>query len=222
MKTIGPCGATCEVWLKSCVVLKRKLGLIVCNSCIMCMLRKIFEFNLAVNFLYFLSNWVNLLGIFTSFEKLRAFKRNPCFWNRYLMPWRWIIQLLWECWKIFLKFFRSKIWQKIEHTVNFKQWYNVFLVISEAWQGYESKAYGVLNHNLKLQCKKLSRTRDIPNFPTQGWADTAFCKCKRSETYIYLNSIRFHYLTKKKPCMFEVTHPGRWKVPHWKKKVCNM
>ena len=107
MKTIGPCGATCEVWLKSCVVLKRKLGLIVCNSCIMCMLRKIFEFNLAVNFLYFLSNWVNLLGIFTSFEKLRAFKRNPCFWNIYLMPWRWIIQLLWVL-KIFWNFYGRK------------------------------------------------------------------------------------------------------------------
>ena len=52
---------------------------------------EILKFNLAVNFLYFLSNWVNLLGIFTSCEKLRAFKRNPCFWNRYLMPWRWII-----------------------------------------------------------------------------------------------------------------------------------
>ena len=90
MKTICPCGATCEVWLKSSVVLKRKLGLIVCNSCIMCMLWKFFKFNLVVNFLYFLSNWVNLLGIFTSCEKLRAFKRNPCFWNRYLMPWRWI------------------------------------------------------------------------------------------------------------------------------------
>ena len=57
--------------------------------------------------------------------------------------------------------------------MNFKQWFNVFLVISEAWQGYDSKAYGVLNHNLKLQCKKFSRTRDIPNFPTQGWAGTA-------------------------------------------------
>ena len=112
MKTIGPCGATCEVWLKSCVVLKRKLGLIVCNSCIICMLRKIFKFNLAVNFLYFLSKWVNLLCIFTRCEKLRAFKRNPCFWNRYLMPWRWIIQLLWECWKIFLKIFRSKYGRK--------------------------------------------------------------------------------------------------------------
>ena len=40
-----------------------------------------------------------------------------------------------------------------------------------------------LNHNLKLQCKKFSRTRDIRNFPTQGWAGTAFCTRKRSETY---------------------------------------
>ena len=78
------------------------------------------------------------------------------------------------------------MWQEIERNVNFKQWFNVFLVISEAWQGYESKAYGVSNHNLKLQPKKLSRTGDIPNFPTQGWADTAFCTRKRSETYIYL------------------------------------
>ena len=52
-------------------------------------------FNLAVNFLYFLSNWVNLLGIFSGIRKLRAFEKNPCFWNRYLMPWRWIIKLLW-------------------------------------------------------------------------------------------------------------------------------
>ena len=66
---------------------------------------------------------------------------------------------------------------------NFKQWFNIFLIISEAWQGYESKAYGVSNHNLKLQSKKLSRTRDIPNFPTQGWADTAFCTRNWSETY---------------------------------------
>ena len=91
MKTIGPYSATCEVWLKSCVVLKRKLGLFVCNSCIMCMLHKIFEFNLAVNFLYFLSNWVNLLGIFSGIRKLRTLERNPFFWNSYLMPWRWII-----------------------------------------------------------------------------------------------------------------------------------
>ena len=65
---------------------------------------------------------------------------------------------------------------EIERNLNFKQWFNVFLVISEAWQGYDSKAYGVLNHNLKLQCKKFSRTRDIPNFPTQGWAGTAFAR----------------------------------------------
>ena len=67
---------------------------------------------------------------------------------------------------------------------NFKQWFNIFLIISEALQRYESKAYGVSNHNLKLQSKKLSRTRDIPNFPTQGWVDTAFCMHKRSETYV--------------------------------------
>ena len=66
---------------------------------------------------------------------------------------------------------------------NFKQWFNVFLIISEAWQGYESKAYGVSNHNLKLQSKKLTKTRDIPNFPTQGWADTAFYTRNWSETY---------------------------------------
>ena len=86
-----------------------------------------------------------------------------------------------------LKFFSEifpQIWQKIECNANFKQWFNVFLVISEAWQGYELKAYVVLNHNLKLQCKKFSRTRDIPNFPTQGWAGTAFCTRKRSETYM--------------------------------------
>ena len=46
------------------------------------------------------------------------------------------------------------------------------------------RAYGVSNHNLKLQCKKFNRTRDIRNFPTQGWADTAFCTRKQSETYV--------------------------------------
>ena len=51
---------------------------------------------------------------------------------------------------------------------NFKQWFNIFLIISEARQ---------------LQSKKLSRTRDIPNFPTQGWADTAFYTHNWSETY---------------------------------------
>ena len=34
-----------------------------------------FFFNFAVNFLYFLSNWVNLLGIFSGIRKLRAFEK---------------------------------------------------------------------------------------------------------------------------------------------------
>ena len=67
--------------------------------------------------------------------------------------------------------------------MNFKQWFNVFLIIFEAWQGYDSKAYGVSNHHLKLQSKNVSRSRDIRNFPTQGWADTAFCTSNWSETY---------------------------------------
>ena len=71
----------------------------------------------------------------------------------------------------------------MECNVNFKQWFNVFLVICEAWQGYELKAYGVSNHNLKLQFKKFRRTRDIPNFPTQCWADTAFYTSNWNGTY---------------------------------------
>ena len=70
---------------------------------------------------------------------------------------------------------------------NFKQWFNVFLVISEAWQGYESKAYGVSNHHLKLQSKRFSRTRDIPNFPTQGWGDTAFTTNNSNGTFSFSN-----------------------------------
>ena len=31
---------------------------------------------------------VNLLDISSINNKLRAFTRYPCFWNRYLMPWR--------------------------------------------------------------------------------------------------------------------------------------
>ena len=52
---------------------------------------EIFEFNLHVNFLYFLWNWVNLLGIFTTCEKLRAFERNQNLENSCLMSWRWIV-----------------------------------------------------------------------------------------------------------------------------------
>ena len=51
----------------------------------MCMLWKTFEFKIAVNFLYFLSHGVNLFGIFSGIRNLKAFKRNPCFWNSYLM-----------------------------------------------------------------------------------------------------------------------------------------
>ena len=71
-------------------VLQGKLGLFVGNSCMICMLRKFLLFELAVNLF---SNQVNLLSIFTSCEKLRAFERNPCFWNSCLMPWRPIIYL---------------------------------------------------------------------------------------------------------------------------------
>ena len=52
---------------------------------------EIFEFNLPVNLLYFLSNWVNLLGIFTTCEKLRAFERNQNLENSCLMSWRPIV-----------------------------------------------------------------------------------------------------------------------------------
>ena len=52
---------------------------------------EIFEFNLPVNFPYFLSNWVNLLGIFTTCEKLRAFERNQNLENSCLMSWRPIV-----------------------------------------------------------------------------------------------------------------------------------
>ena len=71
--------------------------------------------------------------------------------------------------------------------MNFKQWFNIFLIISEAWQGYESKAYGVSNYHLNLQSENVSRSRDIHNFPTQGWADTAFYMRNWSETYVPLN-----------------------------------
>ena len=52
---------------------------------------EIFEFNLPMKFLNFLSNWVNLLFIFNSCKKLRAFKRNPSLWNSCLIPWRAIV-----------------------------------------------------------------------------------------------------------------------------------
>ena len=36
--------------------------------------------------------------------------------------------------------FSEQIWQEMKHKGNFKQWFNVFLLISEASKGYESKA----------------------------------------------------------------------------------
>ena len=116
---------------------------------------------------------MNLLGIFTTCEKLRAFERNQNLESSCLMSWTPIVYLWWPCWNIFLKFSVANM-AEIEHNANFKQWFNVFLITSEASPGYESKAYRVSNHNLKLQSKKLNRTRNICNFPTQGWGDTHF------------------------------------------------
>ena len=76
---------------------------------------------------------------------------------------------------------------------NFKQWFNAFLVISEGWQGYEWKAYVVFNHHPQLQPKKLSRMWDIPNFPTQDWADTALCTINWNCTYPFQFLILFWY-----------------------------
>ena len=92
IKTMGSCGLPCVVWLKCCEFSKRKSVSIVGNSSMMCM-TEIFEFNLPVNFLNFLSNWANFLDISISCEKLRAFKRNPSLWSSCLMPWRSIVQL---------------------------------------------------------------------------------------------------------------------------------
>ena len=97
-------------------------------------------FNLAVNFMYFLSCSLNLLGIFTSKKKLRSFERNPCFWDSSLMPWQSIIQLLWPCWKILLHFFCNKYGWKMKGNEHFNQLFHVFLVIFEALKGYQSKA----------------------------------------------------------------------------------
>ena len=90
IKTMVCCGLACVVWLKSCEFSKRKSV-----NCWQLQhdvpVMEIFEFNLHVNFLYFLWNWVNLLGIFTTCEKLRAFERNQNLENSCLMSWRWIV-----------------------------------------------------------------------------------------------------------------------------------
>ena len=41
--------------------------------------------------------------------------------------------------KIFASLFPLQIWWKMKHKGNFKQWFNVLLVIFEGWQGYELK-----------------------------------------------------------------------------------
>ena len=84
----------------------------------------------------------------------------------------------------------------MERNVNFKQWFNVFLIISKEWQGYESKAYGV-STTFKLQSKNVSRSSDICNFPTQVWADTAFCTSNWSETYAYKDKYKDRTLPEK-------------------------
>ena len=111
---------------------------------------EIFEFNLPVNFLYFLSNWVNLLGIFTTCEKLRAFERNQNL-EKQLSD---VLEMNSLTLKKVLTFF-LEIWQKIERNANFKQWFNVFLIISEAWQGYDLKAYGVSKPQSKVTMQKV-------------------------------------------------------------------
>ena len=149
VKTIGRCGAACLLELKSCVVLMRKLALFVGNSCMICMLWKFLVFNPPVNFLYFLWKWVNWFGIFSTCEKLRAFERNQNHWKHLSDVLETNSLTLMRVLKILSEIFPQQIWQKIERNANFKQWFNVFLIISEAWQGYDSKAYVVLNHNLK-------------------------------------------------------------------------
>ena len=151
VKTIGKCGAACLLELKSCVVLMRKLALFVGNSCRICMLRKLLVFNPPVNFLYFLWKWVNLFGIFSTCEK--SIWKKSKLWKQLSDVLETNSLTLMRVLKIFSEIFPQQIWQKIERNGKFKQWFNVFLVISEAWQGYELKAYGVSNHYLKLQCK---------------------------------------------------------------------
>ena len=91
IKTMGYCGLACVVWLKSCEFSKRKFSINCWQLQHDVPVTEIFEFNLHVNFLYFLWKWVNLLGIFTTYKKLRAFERNPSLWSSYLMPWRPIV-----------------------------------------------------------------------------------------------------------------------------------
>ena len=89
-------------------VLQRKIGLVCWPLLHDLHAMDILCFNLALKIFYFLSYSVNLLGIFSSKEKQRAFERNPCFWNSYLLSWRSIMYFLWTYWKLLLHFFHNK------------------------------------------------------------------------------------------------------------------
>ena len=93
IKTMGCCGLACVVWLKSCEFLEEKISLNCWQLQHDVPVTEIFEFNPPVNLLYFLSNWVNLSGIFNTCEKPRAFERNPSLWSSYFIPWRPIVYL---------------------------------------------------------------------------------------------------------------------------------
>ena len=160
-------------YICSLVEIRMLLKMFVGNSCMKYMLWKFFEFNLPVNFLNFLSNWVNLLDISSGCEKLRAFERYSSFETSLLCLGDQQFNFNDHA-ENFCFTFPLQIWHKMKHKGNFKQWFNVFLAISEAWQGYELKAWVVLNHHPQLRPKKFIRTRDIPNFPTQGWVATTF------------------------------------------------
>ena len=45
--------------------------------------------------------------------------------------------------KIFTSLFQLQIWHKMKHNENFKQWFNVFVIISETLQGHECKFYEI-------------------------------------------------------------------------------
>ena len=75
---------------------------------------------------------------------------------------------------------------------NFKQWFNVFLVISEASQGCELKAFEITfeNYHPKSAVEPEIVISDYLCynlcFPTQDWADTVFYTSFWERTYTSL------------------------------------
>ena len=67
INTMGCCGLTCVVWLKSCEFSKRKSVLIVGNSCMMCLLQKFLNLTYLWTFFIFYETkwtcWVFLLPV---------------------------------------------------------------------------------------------------------------------------------------------------------------